>query len=221
MADLILTADTGRELGSRSARRLRRDGKVPAVVYGLEADPVAVAVDYRELRSVLNTDQGLNAVITLDVNGDQSPVLAKDLQRDLIRRQVTHVDFIRVDLNVETSADVPIHLIGEAEEVDREGGMVEQILNSITVFAKPADLPAMIEVDISGMTMDRNLLVSDLDLGAGVRIEVDDEEPVAASQITRAAMEPEEGEEGVEGVEGVEGEEGDTGDGDEGSSDED
>ena len=94
--------------------------------------------------------------------------------------------------------------------------MVEQILNHITVFAKPADLPAQIEVDISIMTMDRNLLVSDLALGAGVRTEVDPEEAVAASQITRAAMEPEEGEgEEGEGEEG-EGEEGDAGGDDDG-----
>ncbi len=218
MSDFILTADTGRELGSRSSRRLRREGKVPAVVYGLDSEPVAITVDYRELRSVLNTDQGLNAVITLDVNGDQSPVLAKDLQRDAIRRDVTHVDFIRVDLDVETSAEVPIHLTGEAEIVDREGGMVEQILNHITVFAKPADLPAVIEVDISEMTMEHNLLVSDLPLGAGVRVEVDLEEPVAASQLTRAAMEPEDAEgEGVEG-QAVEGE---AADGDDGESSED
>ncbi|MCP5026657.1 MAG: 50S ribosomal protein L25 [Actinomycetia bacterium] len=216
MSDFILTADTGRELGSRPSRRIRREGKVPAVVYGLGSEPVAITVDYRELRSVLNTDQGLNAVITLDVNGDQNPVLAKDLQRDAVRRQVTHVDFIRVDLNVETSAEVPIHLTGEAEIVDREGGMVEQILNHITVFAKPADLPAAIEIDISDMTMERNLLVGDLPLGPGVRVEVDLEEPVAASQLTRAAMEPEE-EEGTEG----EGAEGEAAEGDDESSDDD
>lgn len=216
MSDFILTADTGRELGSRSSRRLRREGKVPGVVYGLDAEPMAITVDYRELRSVLNTDQGLNVVITLDVNGDKAPVLAKDMQRDAVRRQVTHVDFIRVDLDVETSADVPIHLIGEAVELEREGGMVEQILNYITVFAKPADLPAFIEIDISDMTMDRNVLVGDLPLGSSVRVEVDPEEPVAASQLTRAAMEPED-EEGEEG----EGEEGEAGDGEDGDSSDD
>ncbi len=105
--DVTLTAETGRPLGSRSSRRLLRDGKVPGVVYGLDQDTVAVAVEWPDLRAALTTDAGLNALITLEVDGDEDLTIVKDLQRDPVRRDVVHVDFLRVSRDVEIEVEVP------------------------------------------------------------------------------------------------------------------
>src|SRR5579871_3855242 len=111
--DVTLVAETGRVTGSRPARRLRAEGLVPGVVYGLDREPVSVAVAWPELRRALTTEAGLNALITLDVEGHQDLTIVKDLQRDPVRRSVTHVDFLRIDRDAEISVDVPIVLVGE------------------------------------------------------------------------------------------------------------
>ena len=89
MAELLLTADTGRDLGSSSSRRLRRDGMIPGVVYGLDEDPVSVSVPYGELRQVLTTDAGLNALISLKVGAETQLSIVKDIQRHPWRDEVS------------------------------------------------------------------------------------------------------------------------------------
>ena len=93
MADQIaLKAHTGRELGSSSSRRLRRDGQIPAVIYGLATEPVPVALDYGEARKALSTDAGLNALLNVDVDGTSELCIVKDLQRHVVRDEVIHID---------------------------------------------------------------------------------------------------------------------------------
>src|SRR3546814_3704332 len=95
MAEIILQATPRPPQGTRSARRLRGEGKIPGVVYGLGGDPMPLTVDWRELRSALITDQGLNAVIHLEIDGSRTPTLVKDMQRHKVRRDVLHVDLDR------------------------------------------------------------------------------------------------------------------------------
>lgn len=220
---LLLSAETGRQQGTRASRRLRREGRVPAVIYGLEADPVPVSVAWPELRAALTTDAGTNAIITLDIDGDQQLSVVKDLQRHPVRRDVIHIDFLRVTADMQIEADVPIVLIGEALEVTRANGMVDQTLYTLTVSAKPADIPDEIEVDISDLTLGDSVHVGDLPLPAGVTTAVDDEDTVAHSMITRSTREAMAAEEAAEAAEGEEGEgeasgddgdAGDAGDGD-------
>ena len=106
MAEIILTATPRPPQGTRPARRLRGEGKIPGVVYGLGADPVTLTVEWRELRAALVTEQGLNAVINLEIDGDRTPTLVKDMQRHPVRRNVLHVDFIRVDLDKTVDVEV-------------------------------------------------------------------------------------------------------------------
>ena len=150
MAEIILTATPRPPQGTRPARRLRNEGKVPGVVYGMGADPITLTVEWRELRAALVTEQGLNAVIHLEVDGDRTPTLVKDMQRHPVRRNVLHVDFIRVDLNKPVDVEVPIHLEGEAEAVTREGGVIDQILTSLAHHgqAEPTSPPGL-TVDIT------------------------------------------------------------------------
>lgn len=186
---LLLTAETGRDEGTRSSRRLRRDGRVPAVVYGLDADPVTVSVAWPDLRAALTTDAGTNAVITLQIDGDEQLSIVRDIQRHPVRRDVIHVDFLRVTADQQIEAEVPIVLIGEALEVSRANGMVDQTLYNLTVSAKPAEVPDEIEVDISEMTLGDSIHVGQLALPAGVTTLVDAETSVAQSMVTRSTME--------------------------------
>ena len=209
MADIVLAAQAGRSTGSSASRRLRATGKVPAVVYGRGTEPRAVSVDWRELRGALTTDQGVNALLTLDLDGRKTKAIVKELQRHPVRRDVLHVDFLEVDPDKPVDTEVTIVLEGDAETVTREQGVVEQVLNAIVVTGKPADIPGHIAVDVSDLEIGHTLTVADLDLPAGLTTDVDLEETVATAKITSLALaEEEEGEEGEEGeaAEGAEGE---------------
>jgi large subunit ribosomal protein L25 len=190
MADeLVLTTETGRVLGSRPSRRLRRENKVPGVVYGLDTPPENFAVEYAELRKALTTDAGLNVIIQLEVNGERQLSILKDLQRHPYRDEVLHVDFIRVDPNAELLVDVPVVLEGEARKVTAENGMVDQTIFSLAVFASPTTIPNEIIIDVSEMEINDSIRVGDIALPEGVRTEVDLEETVAIGMVTRSTME--------------------------------
>lgn len=204
--DVTLTAQTGRSAGSRSTNRLRRDGQVPAVVYGLGNEPVAVTVPWPELRRALSTEAGANALITLEYDGNKDLTIVKDLQRDPVRRDVLHVDFLRVDPDATVAVEVPIRIVGEAKEVENNRGIAEQSMTSITVQTKPADIPSHFDVDITDLTVGTSITVSQLVLPDGVTTDVDPDAAVVSGVATRFTTE-EEGAEGEEG-EGEEGEEG-------------
>ena len=182
MAEIELVAETGREAGSRASKRLRREGKIPAVVYGHGIDPIAVAVDARELRHALNTDAGVNALLNLKIGGQTQLTMARVLQRHPVRQTVTHVDFQVVRRDEVMSADVNFALVGEATEVTSNDGVVDQVLFSLTVNATPANIPQHLEVDISGLRIGDAIRVGDLRLPSGVTTDVDPEEPIVIAQ---------------------------------------
>jgi large subunit ribosomal protein L25 len=193
MDEVSLVADVGRVKGSAEARRLRTTGKVPGVLYGHGIDPLPLAVGSRELRAALTSDSGLNALISLDVGGTRHLAMARQLQRHPVRRTVDHVDFVVVRRDEVVSAEVNIHLVGEALEVDRADGLVEQQLFSLVVHATPGNIPNVIEVDISDLSIGEAIRVGDLKLPEGVTTEVDPEDTVVAGQASRTATEVEEG----------------------------
>jgi len=182
MAEIKLQATTGRSLGSGPSKRIRAEGKVPGVVYGLDADPIPVTVEWKPLREALTTDAGLNALIDLEIDGDVALTIVKELQRHPIKGNVIHLDFLRVSADAEISVDVPVVLTGEAEDVERNDGTVDHLLFALTVNAKPADIPNEIVVDISGLGFDAPIRVGDLTLPAGVTTDVDPEEAVVVAQ---------------------------------------
>ncbi len=217
MDEIVLTAATGRATGTRPSRRSRRTGQIPAVIYGLEKEPVSVSVEWPDLRHAITTEAGLNAVIHLEVDGERQVSIVKDIQRHPVRRDVLHVDFIRIDPKKDVTVDVSIVMVGEAKEVTDNDGMVDQNLFTLTISAAPDSIPNEIEIDISSLTIGDSLRVGDLVLPEGVTTDVDPDEPVAVGTITRStleAMAADEAaeaaalasEEGVEGEKGVEGE---------------
>ena len=116
------------------------------MVYGLGVDPVAVTVEWRPFRETLITDAGLNVLIDLDIDGDVSLCMVKELQRHPIRGNVLHVDFLRVSRDAAITVEVPIVLAGEAREVEMANGTIDQLLHALTMSAKPADIPNEIAV---------------------------------------------------------------------------
>jgi large subunit ribosomal protein L25 len=193
MAEINLKATTGRELGSGPSKRIRAEGNVPGVVYGLDADPIPVTVEWRPLREALTTEAGLNALIDLDVDGEVSLTVIKDLQRHPIRGNVLHIDFLRVSADAEITVEVPIVLEGEAKAVLSENGTVDQLLYALAINAKPADIPNELTVDVSDLVIGESIHVGAIALPAGVTTDVDPEESVVAGNqaIVEDLPEPE------------------------------
>jgi large subunit ribosomal protein L25 len=197
MADTILNAEQRTERGSRPAGRLRRAGKVPGIVYGLEAESLAVSVPSRELSHILAGESGMNTLITLRVDGDDTLTLARQIQRNPVRGDLEHVDFVRVRRDVAVAAEVPVHLVGDAPGV-RDGGMLEQQVFTLTVEAKPEDIPTSVELDVSSLGMNEQLRVQDLPLPSGVTTSQDPEETVVVVAVPRGVAGLPEEEEGAE-----------------------
>jgi large subunit ribosomal protein L25 len=195
MPDITLATEPRRELGSRPAGRLRREGKVPAVVYGLGADTVSVTVPSRELQHILAGESGANTLITLDVDGESVLTLARQIHRHPTRGELVHVDFIRIRRDVAVSAEIPVHLLGEATGV-RDGGLLEQLLFQLTVEAMPGNIPVSIEIDVSDLAIGDQLRVEDIPLPAGVETQAEADFVVAQVAAPRVVTEAEEGEEG-------------------------
>ncbi|MFV1991826.1 MAG: 50S ribosomal protein L25, partial [Acidimicrobiales bacterium] len=150
MQEATLLADPGRELGSASTRRLRKLGQVPGVLYGKGGDATTLSVPSAELRAIL-VEAGGNAVIRLNVGGEEHLTLVKDIQRHPVRNTIDHIDFQLVSMTDSVHVEVAIHLIGEAELVNHAGGVVEQAIFHVHVHCSPVSIPAFVEADISDM----------------------------------------------------------------------
>mgnify|MGYP001824851301 FL=1 len=188
MTETVLQAETGRRAGSSDARRLRADGKIPAVVYGHGMDPLSVSVDRRELRQALSGGAGMNTILDLTVEGTVYPALIKDIQRHPVKRSVEHIDFIQVDLNEEIVVSIPITLEGEAKDVSAHGGLVDLTMQELDVRTTPRNIPDGIAIDVSEMTMDTVIRVEDITLPSGVVAEADPEAPVVTVLTMRTPV---------------------------------
>lgn len=200
MDQVSLRATVRTDTGSRIARRLRREGVVPGVLYGHGLDPLGVAVDRRELYSVLHTEAGLNALINLEVEGTKNPFLtvAREVQRHPVRGEIAHLDFISIRLDEKIHAEVALEFQGTPKSVKEEGAIVETIRNTVNISALPMDIPAHVPVDISGLDLGTTLKVSDLAPIDGVEY-LDEPDTDLVSVVIPRAVVAAEGEEGAEG----------------------
>ena len=193
-----LTAEVRQETGKRPAGRFRREGLVPAVVYGLGADAQSVTVPARELQHILTGGAGSNTLITLKVDGADQLALAREIQRDPVKGNVLHVDFVRVRADQTIQAEVPVHLVGESEGVLR-GGVLEQVVHSLSIEALPRDVPTGVELSIAGLEIGDGVYVRDIAVPAGVTVLQDADELVAQVSAPRVAEEAAAEGEGAEG----------------------
>ncbi len=202
--------------GSREARRLRRSGRVPGVVYGGDGEAVGFDADARELRLAL---AGSGAVLDLSIDGAKAtPVVLKEAQRHPIHGETTHVDLLRVNLNVEIQTTVPLELQGvdDAPGV-KEGGVLEQITRELNVEALPTAIPESIVHEVGAMAIGDTILLSAIAVPAGVALLDDLEETIVATlsppRLQAQAEEEIEAETELVGEEGAEPAEGEAAEG--------
>jgi large subunit ribosomal protein L25 len=200
-SEVTLIAEPGRTTGSRPSGRMRTEGRIPGVVYGHGISPLSVSVDRKDLRAVLHTDAGHNAVINLTVGSDKHLTIVKDLQRHPVRNEVIHIDFLVVNVNEQVTVDVPIVLVGDAKAVTNANGTVDQQLHMLSVSTTPTNIPNEISIDVSALEIGGHVRVGDLTLPPGVTTDVDPEEAIVTAQVTRAGVEAEAEAEGAEGGE--------------------
>ena len=166
--------------GSRANRRLRREGQVPGVLYGGEGEAVSFSVDGRELRAALHAS---GAVVDLVVGGTSEPAVLKDAQRHPVRGEMTHVDFVRVNLNVAIEAVVPLIVTGAEESPGVvEGGVVDQPIREVRVEALPNEIPESIEISVASLSIGETAHLSTAVVPAGVTL-LDEDDLVVVSML--------------------------------------
>ena len=200
MSDVKLSVEPRTLFGSGPSGRYRREGKVPATVYGLDSDPQSVLCNGRELERILHGASGANTLITLNLSDGDALALARQIQRHATRGDLVHVDFVRISRNIAVAAEVPLHLEGEAPGA-RQGGLLEQLLFSVTVEAMPGNIPNELVIDVSTLELGDQIHVSDLKVATGVEIQQEADALVAQVAIPRGLGDEDEaeGEEGEGG----------------------
>lgn len=186
--------------GKGEARKLRQQGRVPAIAYGAGLDSTPVSVDARELYHALRTDAGLNAIIRMEIDGEQHLTLAREIHRHPVRREILHVDFVAVSRDVKVTVDVQINLVGEAPG-QAEGGIVDQVRFTVPVEVLPLEVPESFELDISDMQIGDVKRVADLDVPEGAEV-LDDPEWSVVTLNAPEFEEPEDTETEVIGDDG-------------------
>jgi large subunit ribosomal protein L25 len=202
MERVTLEAKTREGVGKNQARRLRHDGQIPGIVYGRGREPLPIAVDAKALGAALHTQAGRNVLIDLAIgNGDRraETVMIKELQRDIFRRDISHVDFYAIDLTHTLETPIPITFVGQAAGI-ADGGVFEVHLREVVVRCLPTQIPERFEVNISAMGVGDALHVRDLVVPAQVTVVTPPEEVVATvvvpkvvEEVTPAAATPEAG----------------------------
>jgi len=188
MSQIVLAARSRTKTGSSEARRIRRAGRVPAVLYGRSGTSTSIDLDARELAlSVRNISA--STIVKVEVDGASHDAFVKDTQRNIQDGAVIHVDFYEVEAGVLLRAKVGIHLQGNPVGV-RDGGVLESPLHEIEVECLPKDLPERIDVDVSELKANQSIHVRDLPLGEGVRLLSGGDKVVALVKFAKAEAAP-------------------------------
>ncbi|MGI6096968.1 MAG: 50S ribosomal protein L25/general stress protein Ctc [Dethiobacteria bacterium] len=196
-----------REKSTKGAlKKLRREGMIPGIVYGRSKEPISIAIDRSELKSVLGTAAGMNVLVELKINGEGAlqteTVMIKDIQHDiLIRDNLLHIDLLRVSMTEKIEVSVPLILVGEPEGV-KDGGVLQQLLREVNIRCLPADIPDQLDADVSSLQIGESLQISDLSVPEGIEmLEEADEVVVVVSAPEQEVVEEEAAEEAGEAAE--------------------
>jgi large subunit ribosomal protein L25 len=202
--DFTIAAEVRSDMGKGASRRLRREGKFPAVLYGAESDPVSLTLDHDDMVHNLENEAFYSHILTLDIDGNKEKAVLKDLQRHPAKPLLLHADFMRVSEKEKLKMHVPLHFINEEESPGaKKGGVVTHNMTEVEIQCLPKDLPEYLEVDLAGVEIEQIVHLTDIKLPAGVElVELlhgdDHDQAVAAIHKTRASKEADEGEEGGE-----------------------
>jgi len=207
----VLKAQPRADTGKEAARKLRAEGRIPAVIYGKDMDARGLSLDLQETEYLFQRIAVENTILDLVIEGDGEPVqtLIREIQSYPHKPGLLHVDFLRIQKGVAVEVEIPVSLDGIPIGVREAGGILEQLINELRVKCIPSMIPEVVSLDVTGLEVGDSLHVSDVDLGEGVDLLVDPERTICSVQIPKVVVveeeEPEEElEEGVEEVEGAE-----------------
>lgn len=190
-----LEATVRHDMGKGASRRLRREEKVPGVVYGGGKAPIALTFEHKYVAKSLQNEAFYSHILTLKTGTESERVILKDVQRHPYKPRITHVDFQRVRADEKLHMHIPLHFVGAetAPGVKDAGGIVSHIMSDVEISCLPDNLPEYIEVDVSGMQLNDILHLSDLKLPKGVEIVAlahSDDKPVVSVHMPRVEEEP-------------------------------
>jgi large subunit ribosomal protein L25 len=187
MATVSLSANSREGKGKGAARTLRSQGQIPAVIYGHGREPLALALNARDLDKMLSHIQAESTVIEVTVGGQTAKTLIREIQRHPIKRQILHVDFQALVAGEKVTVSIPIVLQGIPEGVRLEGGVLDQTLREIEIEVDPSNIPDHVEYDVTNMVIGDSVHISDLKVPEGVEVLDDPETSVAVLAAPRAA----------------------------------
>ncbi len=166
-----LALQTRESTGTSNARALRRENKVPAIIYGAGKDSIKVSIDHNKLMHATENEAFFSQILTLDVAGKKEKVVLKALQRDAYRPRILHADFFRISAKEKLTMTVPLHFLGEEDAPGvKQGGVIARLFNELEISCLPADLPEFIDVDITALEMDASIHMTEVKLPKGVEI---------------------------------------------------
>lgn len=194
-ANFEVVANARHDIGKGASRRLRREDKVPGVVYGGGKDTVSLVVEHKSIAKSLENEAFYSRILTLKTDATSERVILKDVQRHPFKARIMHVDFQRVRADEKLHMYIPLHFVGadEAPGVKDAGGIISHIMNDVEVSCFPDDLPEFLEVDVSAMQLNDILHLSNLKLPKGVEIVAlthEDDKPVVSVHMPRIEEEP-------------------------------
>ncbi len=194
--------------GKGVARKLRAAGRVPAVLYGRELEPVHLSLDTREAEQLFHSISVDNTIVDLAVEGEEKAyqTLIREIQVHPLRQLLIHVDFLRIQEGITVDVNVPVQLLGIPEGVKNSGGVLEQIIHDLPVRCIPSKIPQSIDIDVTHLDVNESLHVYDIEFEEGVEVTVEQKRTLCSVAIPKVIEEPEEEEELLEGEE-LEGEE--------------
>jgi large subunit ribosomal protein L25 len=223
MAQIIVQGAPRAERGKNEARRLRKSGNVPAVLYGGSGEALTLAVNTKQVTAILRSETGHNTLFQVDLAGKQEPAIVKDWQVDPVSGRLLHVDLLRVAMDVRMRVKVPVHTFGDPAGVKVQGGVFEVVTREVEIECLPADIPTEFKMDVSGLMLNQSLRASDIKLDTNklrlltdptsvlahvVALRVEEEKPAEAAVPGATPAEPEvikKGKKEIEGEEGAEG----------------
>ncbi|MBA5249718.1 MAG: 50S ribosomal protein L25/general stress protein Ctc [Gammaproteobacteria bacterium] len=168
---ITINATTRKDQGKGASRRLRHQEQIPAIIYGAGKEPATITLNLHEMTHLLENEEAYTSVLDLSVDEKIEPVIIKDLQRHPAKNLVSHVDFLRVDMNKEIVTNIPLHFMGEdSNEAIRLGAILNQFVTAIEVSCLPANLPNAIEVDISHLEIGKHISLTGIAMPKGVVI---------------------------------------------------
>jgi large subunit ribosomal protein L25 len=161
--EAVLEATSREDFGKNEARRTRRNGRVPGVLYGEGREATPISVEPRALLRILHSESGANTLISLKLAGSaDARVLVKDFQLDPVTRQILHADFYRVAMDKMLEVTIPVTVKGEPKGVKQQGGILEFIRREIVVSCLPGDIPENVEIDVSELMLHQGIRVRDI-----------------------------------------------------------